>query len=504
MTGPLTLSGNATQPLHAVPLQQINSAAAGGPFLPTSGGTVSGNLTLNNAAFQHNWAQNATTQGGYFFGFSKISGSLSGVASSGADYALSLLQTTSDTLDIGQGGLVGHYITMHSGGTGTSGNRVGVYIDVHHAGSTLDHSRGWYGGYAALWAYAYGDGPMGGTPGNGYGQMWGGVISGRLTTGAMNWLYCVGLEVDVGVDTGASASIVQGQKIVVQFHKQTSNPNDYYLSLIKQDSATPGLTNGIVFGSLDGEWPVTATGTMIGTQAGTLGQTHTPPAAAWGVDFSAVAFSGGLMRGPGGFSIDGTGKLASVNTAGGLHCGSVAAGSATDLSKHLDLYGGQFGFSVTPGSLNLVVPSGGEYVLYVGTTLIGLLGSTGLTLETGGLSLPIQTASGVTDYSKQINLYNGQAGISITSNTNLNYVGFGAHIFFAGSVELGGFTSTGIWSDNALTVGGFNGPTWTTGSTAPSSVQPVGSLYSRVSTWAAGATLYVSKGAGAWTAVAGV
>ena len=36
LTGPLTLVGNATQPLHSVPLQQLNAATAGGPFLPLS------------------------------------------------------------------------------------------------------------------------------------------------------------------------------------------------------------------------------------------------------------------------------------------------------------------------------------------------------------------------------------------------------------------------------------------------------------------------------------
>jgi hypothetical protein len=47
------------------------------------------------------------------------------------------------------------------------------------------------------------------------------------------------------------------------------------------------------------------------------------------------------------------------------------------------------------------------------------------------------------------------------------------------------------------------GPTWTSGAGAPASTQPVGSIYSNT-TGAVGATLYVSRGAGTWTAVAGV
>ena len=50
MSGAITLAGNATQPLQAVPLQQLNSAVAGGPFLPLSGGTVASHITSTTAA----------------------------------------------------------------------------------------------------------------------------------------------------------------------------------------------------------------------------------------------------------------------------------------------------------------------------------------------------------------------------------------------------------------------------------------------------------------------
>jgi hypothetical protein len=52
-------------------------------------------------------------------------------------------------------------------------------------------------------------------------------------------------------------------------------------------------------------------------------------------------------------------------------------------------------------------------------------------------------------------------------------------------------------------VGSTGGPTWTTGSAAPTATAPVGSLYSCIG-GAVGATLYVSRGGGTWAAVAGV
>ena len=54
-----------------------------------------------------------------------------------------------------------------------------------------------------------------------------------------------------------------------------------------------------------------------------------------------------------------------------------------------------------------------------------------------------------------------------------------------------------------VTVGGTGGPTITTGTAAPTSTQPISSLYLRVG-GALGATLYVSRGAGTWAAVSGV
>ena len=48
MAGPLQLSGDATQPLYPVTLQQLNAVTGGGPFLKTIGGSLSGpgNLTV--------------------------------------------------------------------------------------------------------------------------------------------------------------------------------------------------------------------------------------------------------------------------------------------------------------------------------------------------------------------------------------------------------------------------------------------------------------------------
>jgi hypothetical protein len=58
-------------------------------------------------------------------------------------------------------------------------------------------------------------------------------------------------------------------------------------------------------------------------------------------------------------------------------------------------------------------------------------------------------------------------------------------------------------TSTTINTGGVGGPTWSSGTAAPSTTCPVGSLYSRVG-GAVGSTLYVSRGGGTWVAVAGV
>lgn len=63
--------------------------------------------------------------------------------------------------------------------------------------------------------------------------------------------------------------------------------------------------------------------------------------------------------------------------------------------------------------------------------------------------------------------------------------------------------TTGLASFSAAGVGGAGGPTWTAGDSPPTSVQPPGSLYSNAG-GTVGSHLYVSAGGGTWNAVAGV
>jgi|SRR5882672_11052521 len=72
-------------------------------------------------------------------------------------------------------------------------------------------------------------------------------------------------------------------------------------------------------------------------------------------------------------------------------------------------------------------------------------------------------------------------------------------------------TDTGVvsvWNGTSWVQGTYAGgatanPEWTSGAGVPIAVKPVGSLYSNT-TGGVGTTLYVSRGAGTWLAIAGV
>jgi hypothetical protein len=373
-----------------------------------------------------------------------------------------------------------------------------------------------------------------------------------LYTGATWWEELCGYELDVGISTGASASYKHGIKVNLWNSNAVAGTGGadtaYSTSSNNANSPTAGWDVVYAVGDGYGYWPVKTTGRIIGVVAGPGGG----PArnAAWGVDFSTVTFSGGLIRGP-GFTVNGN---------GGIDQGSANAPGAHDLSRHINLYGGSTGLCVTSGNtLNYNVPSGGGHNFFNGASFIGQISSVGLDFcpigqanaasgsftnltATGTVSgvgfvnllasapfVPLAggtmsaglhfsaLATGAADLSKHIDLHAGVSGFCVDSAGTLNYsVQSGnAHNFYSGGSFVGQISSTGL---NSMTIGASaasyaaltavflnntSGPTIRAGTGAATGTQPKGSIWLRTD-GAAGSTLYVTQGGGTWAAVAGV
>lgn len=472
-------------------LDHALSTGTGGMFLPLSGGTMTGSITLGTGA-------TLTSTGDL-----NMSPAYNGHIGMGANVnwpgpgpnLYNSVYNVGGTVAAGQQPIIESHVFGDSAdasaaqGGGMTWTRFGGNLNAGAIGgrtafgATLTQNGattcgvGQFYVASAFWADA--SYSAGGAAGALKGELFASNDGVQLNTGAGSyWNSLVGYELDMAAQTGVGVAYKQGIKIVLLASDAVAGTAgaDFAYGIAAQGpgNSQPGFNYGIAFGSPDGDWAMAATGTLIGTPpqiGGARART-----AQYGVDFSGVSFSQDAFRSS-GFSVDGYGDVqansvyvganaASLSNSGtltavsatlsggatvgaGLHCGSVLASSSTDLSKHLDLYNGQFGLDVTSGNLNVVTAVGSSTSFYSGPSFVGAIMSSGL-----------------------------------------NYMPIGV-------------TSAAAGNFSQVATGGASGPTWTTGSTAPASTQPVGSLYSRVG-GAVGATLYVSRGGGTWAAVAGV
>ena len=99
--------------------------------------------------------------------------------------------------------------------------------------------------------------------------------------------------------TGAGCSYKHGIKVNLWSTDAVAGAGGKDTAYSTSSNATTGATVGwdvcYAIGDSYGQWPVKTTGALIGTVATGSG-TSPPYACAWGIDFGAVAFSGGLIR----------------------------------------------------------------------------------------------------------------------------------------------------------------------------------------------------------------
>jgi hypothetical protein len=92
---------------------------------------------------------------------------------------------------------------------------------------------------------------------------------------------------------------------------------------------------------------------------------------------------------------------AALHTQAGVDFGSQVAASPIDFSHHINLWGGQYGFSITSSRLNLV--SGQATYFVSGTTDVAYVASTGLTLLQGAVTLAADPTTALQAVTKQYN-----------------------------------------------------------------------------------------------------
>jgi hypothetical protein len=352
LTGPLaivssasnTLTVNTTDGNTALALRNaggtnrlaVNILASGGFTIfdygaggaTTALSSVGGHATipfLTGAGFSNQ----ALGAGGTLSPFISYSGSISGVKTAGAAQMF-LIQTSSDTLAAGAGGLYGGLVNLTSGGAGMTGNRIALRANVNLGAGATNKSLGIGNQHGAFWSYATASGNQGGTaltPGNAWGNLWGGVMSASLVSGATYWNSAIGTEVDVGVAAGASSGLVAGLKVVMVDHDQAPGAADYLLGFAATGNrCTAWSPKGVSFGTSDGVWPFDVAATLIGTTPSNISlpgiRAYT---AANGIDWSAVTFTGNAIRTT-GFVVDGAGHVSPLLASAANDAAAASAG----------------------------------------------------------------------------------------------------------------------------------------------------------------------------------
>lgn len=187
-------------------------------------------------------------------------------------------------------------IDYNMGGSGSTGHRTMLQLFgvVSGADSNTNPSPYFYTGQGIRIQSAINNN---GTALSNSGSIGGMNIISQLLSGATYWGENTGLEIDVTIETGASAQYKQGLKIVsYQNDTQRGIGADMAIGISADGggTATAGFARGLSFGTVDGKWAFTTTSTLIGTYAWNGGAN--PMVANYGIDLSAVTFSTAQLK----------------------------------------------------------------------------------------------------------------------------------------------------------------------------------------------------------------
>lgn len=240
-------------------------------------------------------------------------------ASSSILTPLNFIRFNSDTVSVPTAGIVDAFHVYHNfGGAGCVGARTGTQTTLVMTATpdTNTHIDSQHVVDLQIGLASASHGGSGTTSATAVGSMFGSNPNVRLASGATNWYALIGSELNVALATGASVAHKVGAIIVAtSSDKVQGNETDSALVIANQSGAV-GWKKGISFGRADGIWPISSTGTIIGTNAQLYG-TPVSLAAAHGIDFSAVTFSADAFKST-GFVVSGTGAVTATSFAGPL------------------------------------------------------------------------------------------------------------------------------------------------------------------------------------------
>jgi hypothetical protein len=208
------------------------------------------------------------------------------------------------------GGIYNMYVGTNIGGNSSKGNRNGISSILAVSSTTGNTVTATF--YTAMEAYAIASANDNGDGVTAHGNLFAGLDQAELRAGATFWNQLISREVDIDAVAGTSVLYKVGLQVVQTRQDVVAGSlANYAVSVANQSAGSqPGWGYAYTIGSALGVWPMAAIGTLIGAPSTTLG--GPAYAAANGVDFSNVTFSGSAFKSP-GFGVDGTGAISTVS-----------------------------------------------------------------------------------------------------------------------------------------------------------------------------------------------
>lgn len=209
--------------------------------------------------------------------------------------------STFDNANVGAGFVNGLALLHNYGGSSAYGGRQTFYVQSTLASPTnsANTNRNYVAAEIIAQA-ASGDGGTGTTSSTAQGGIFALSPVAVAYTGATNLLELTGAEVNTQAETGSSMYYKAGWTIVqTGLDAVQGSTYDAGMGFSNQVGAV-GWQNGILFGPMNGQFPVTSTGCLIcSTGSGII---------ATGIDFSSLTMTN-FLHGPGGFYVNGAGDL---------------------------------------------------------------------------------------------------------------------------------------------------------------------------------------------------
>jgi hypothetical protein len=273
-----------------LPLALIVSSFLGGAVAQTIGGAAVQTVLASsffNGVLAYSGGQSAANSAFW----SQVT-SLTGSGNDAYSNPANAMFVTGDTATATTGSFDGLYL-QHDFGGAAAGGRTGLNIRLRQTAATTEAAAAWVGLAIQAWGQATDGGTTG--AGNGRGKVFAMNPQCILNGNATFFARCTGGEVNTTVATGANVEQKLGWSVIQANADQVQGSLfDGGYVLANQVSAV-GWQCGWCTGNNDGNWPITSTGTIIGTwtHSQTAPGTSSVGTALYGIDFTQVTFAAG-------------------------------------------------------------------------------------------------------------------------------------------------------------------------------------------------------------------